>query len=472
MAAADDRPDRTRGFWAWVKRPWIRRRFEDETADKEAELAAFDPARVSDREITRLVDGLLDRRKMFPVTQKFERLGRRAVPQLLRALSDPRFLNPYRGRDVSGVPLKDVLDLLEPHAPPEIVGRLAELMGHPDRQVRKAAGKGLGRLATPTAVEPWLAASRDPDNDVRSEAVWGIDSALRAGRVAPEFGAGVVGRVVELLEDPSPGFHLVKGAAGVLAQLDPCRALVEFLDPRRFTPANPGLHDLLEAADEHKLPFPPDRVVALLAELRSAADDYFGGSMIGHLLRQLARQRSADAGRWAAEAGAWATPGSNGAKHIGQAVAHVSALFVGVENPTHAVLTRLEAAGNLDRLTAPQRAYFVAWVLDAEVRNGGFAQYFVNSSGGTAGDAVAAFEAIGAAGHAAVVRRAAALFGPAGPAADRDERHEQLAGLSGEQDAEMARLDTEYYEVADDVAARLLTYASRHPEHFRTGGGG
>jgi HEAT repeat protein len=164
-------PDRTRGFWRWVKNPWVRRRAERDDAELAAELDALDPDRVSEAEVARLVDGLLRQGLMFPVTQKFDRLGRRAVPQLVRAVSDPRYLRPYRDSGTARLPLGAVLDLLEPFAPPEIVGRLAELATHSQPAVREAAARGLGNLATPAALSAWLAVSRDPDGDMCSAAV-------------------------------------------------------------------------------------------------------------------------------------------------------------------------------------------------------------------------------------------------------------------------------------------------------------
>lgn len=468
MSETNESPDQAGGFWQWVKNPWLRRRAEREAADEEAELAALDPERVSETVVARLVAGLLRRELMWPVTQKFERLGRRAVPHLVRALSDPRYLRPYSAENPTQLPIGEVLTLLDRHPPAEIADRLIELASHPSAPVRRAAAGSLGNLATPAVLSAWLSATRDSVDDVQSAAIWGVNSALEAGRVTPEFAAGAFDRVAELLDYDGPEYDIVQGAAGVLVRLDPARALPHLLDPRRFAAGNRRLSYLLQAADKHNLALPPDRVYRLLDDLRPHADDYIAGSSIGYLLCQLARQRTADARARADAALAWATAGSDGARYIRQSAAQALALLAGVADPTDAVLTRLGAGGGmLDCLTAPQRAYYVAWACDAEVRNGGFAQYFVNPTGRSAGEAAAAFEAIGAPAHAALVRRAVALFGPAGPSADHETRHEQLAALTADQDAELNRLATEYYGVGEDVSARLLLFAAQHPADFR-----
>jgi hypothetical protein len=274
-----------------------------------------------------------------------------------------------------------------------------------------------------------------------------------------------------LLDYDGPGYDVALGAAEAVVRLDPARALPVLLDPARFTAGNPRLHDLLKAADEHGLRLPPDRVARLLDDLRPRAADHFTGSCIGYLIIQLARQQHPDARLRADDALNWAAAGSDGARNIGQEAARALVLLGGVEDPTAVVLGRLTADGGVDRLTAPQRAFYVARACHYEVGNGGFAQYLVNLAGERAGEAAAAFEAIGATGHAGIVRRAVALFGPAGPAADREVRHDQLAALTPAQDAELDRLSTAYYRAAGDVPTLLLLYAGRHPADFRPGAG-
>ncbi len=130
------------------------------------------------------------------------------------------------------------------------------------------------------------------------------------------------------------------------------------------------------------------------------------------------------------------------------------------------MLDRYDADG-YDSLTPPQRHVYNAWLLDVEVCNGGFHQYFVNSSGNTAGEATEAFVALVAHDRADIVRRAVAVFGPNGPPADCDVRHEQLARFSNRQDKTLNDIDSEYYSAKSSVAERILIYATENAEHFR-----
>ena len=321
-------------------------------------------------------------------------------------------------------------------------------------------------MATSAAISAWLAASRDKNEDVIQSAVWGVSAAASAGRASPEFTAGVFDRLVELLDHSGSLTDIVEGATGALIRLDPGRTLPILLHPGRCTASNSRLHDIVKAIEGNGLQIPPARVFQLVSELRPQVDDYLASSTICCLLRQLGHQRVPEVEALAADIVSGSTPGSPGAKRLQLARAEVTAIVSGVENATSCVLTRLETVREVSRLTGPQRAYYVAWVLHTEVSNGGFAQYFVNSSGGSARDAAAAFEQIEATAQADIVRKAVAVFGRNGPALERESRHDQLAGLSASQDALLEQLDAEYYRVGDEVPLKLAYFASKHPSDF------
>jgi hypothetical protein len=75
-----------------------------------------------------------------------------------------------------------------------------------------------------------------------------------------------------------------------------------------------------------------------------------------------------------------------------------------------------------DELTEPERVFVAVWTLEADVNNGGFDQYYANSSGDYAWYAPKALRSIGADNTAGIVERANAAFGSDGPAADREAR--------------------------------------------------
>lgn len=118
-------------------------------------------------------------------------------------------------------------------------------------------------------------------------------------------------------------------------------------------------------------------------------------------------------------------------------------------------------------LTPAERVAYCVDAVEREVNNGGFRQFFDNSSGDTALDTVAALEAIGAPQAAALVRRAIAVFPGGEPPADRDERCALMETLPASAEDEWMALGDEYYTYPDDLTTLLRRYAESHRGDFR-----
>jgi hypothetical protein len=86
--------------------------------------------------------------------------------------------------------------------------------------------------------------------------------------------------------------------------------------------------------------------------------------------------------------------------------------------------------------------------LEAEVNNGGFHQYFNNSSGDNTAEAIEALEIIGASAAANLLRQAAAMFPGNMPLKNREKRLEILMDKFPDTD-EFDDLDNEFYAYPD-----------------------
>jgi hypothetical protein len=95
--------------------------------------------------------------------------------------------------------------------------------------------------------------------------------------------------------------------------------------------------------------------------------------------------------------------------------------------------------------------------LESEVNNGGFDQFFFNSSGDKAADTIVALEQIGAKHTADIFRQAVSKFPGGMPSTNRFERQEQLEILSPDGDAFEAE-DSAFYEYKDDIAALVAAF--------------
>jgi hypothetical protein len=105
--------------------------------------------------------------------------------------------------------------------------------------------------------------------------------------------------------------------------------------------------------------------------------------------------------------------------------------------------------------------------LQAEVLNGGFDQYFFNSGGDNAAEALAGLELIGASRTASIVRRAIGVFGEGGPSRDRQLRWKQMDSWTESQKATLDALDGEFYEFPDPLDDLIAKHCRAHPGDFR-----
>lgn len=101
------------------------------------------------------------------------------------------------------------------------------------------------------------------------------------------------------------------------------------------------------------------------------------------------------------------------------------------------------------------------WVLEAEVNNGGFDQYYFNSAGALAVQTVAALKAIGANNTASLLEAANAEFPGARPPVDREHRQQTLEEVR--EFARFSALEQEFYRDEERRISLLASYLRAHP---------
>jgi hypothetical protein len=113
-----------------------------------------------------------------------------------------------------------------------------------------------------------------------------------------------------------------------------------------------------------------------------------------------------------------------------------------------------------------QRVFSAIWTLEAEVNNGGFHQYFLNSAGETANFAPHALGRVGATSTAEIAERALLAVSPEPFPEDQDARQAMLEGLNKETIDQLESLDAEFYAYPDDLTELLFEFVRAHPEEF------
>ena len=116
--------------------------------------------------------------------------------------------------------------------------------------------------------------------------------------------------------------------------------------------------------------------------------------------------------------------------------------------------------------TRPQKVFSAIWALESEVNNGGFSQYFLNSSSETAGFVAEALETIGAPQTAEICKRAITVAFPAGLPVDSEEISAAAEDFPDETGDRLDALDQEFYMYPHNLTELLFAFVSKHPEEF------
>ena len=104
----------------------------------------------------------------------------------------------------------------------------------------------------------------------------------------------------------------------------------------------------------------------------------------------------------------------------------------------------------------PDRVYELVREWEDEVNNGGFHQFFYNSSGDDTAETIQALEIIGADKMADILMRAVARFRDGAVPKERFARQRVLPEPST-----LVDLDMEFYAYPDDLAELLAEYKNR-----------
>ena len=118
------------------------------------------------------------------------------------------------------------------------------------------------------------------------------------------------------------------------------------------------------------------------------------------------------------------------------------------------------------RQSTPQKVFSAIWVIESEVNNGGFAQYFLNDSAESAPFVVEALGTIGAPKTAAICKRAIATAFPEGLPQGTEAIRSAAADFPDEVLDSLEPLEQEFLAYPHNLTDLLFAYVSQHPEEF------
>jgi hypothetical protein len=121
---------------------------------------------------------------------------------------------------------------------------------------------------------------------------------------------------------------------------------------------------------------------------------------------------------------------------------------------------------NMDVLTDAQKHFYLNQNLEREVNNGGFGQYFINSSGDYAHETVRSLKLVGAAHTGDILQKAIDHFPNKKVPKDRDDRISIVEKIEENASEVWDDLDQKFYEYADDLNTLNIEYVKRNKGEF------
>jgi hypothetical protein len=130
------------------------------------------------------------------------------------------------------------------------------------------------------------------------------------------------------------------------------------------------------------------------------------------------------------------------------------------------ILLDKEERKGLAAFTRGERYVYAIEGMVREVNNGGWNQFFFNSSGALAFDLVPALEAVGSTKNRSIAERALKIFGkPASLSEDDRAKHLYKVTKDGENNP-WDKLENEFYENPEDLEAMMLEFIARNQAEF------
>lgn len=377
----------------------------------------------------------------------------RTYPTLLMLLRDasihPQLVAPTKWRNDEEMPLERIAFLFDENLPEDLPDAMRPFLSVGGATAREIALRYVSRFCREEDHASIRAAiSRAEDHEL-SKVLWELGRADESGRLP----AGLKHELFPLLLSVTPGFFSRDAWADVLYRCNHKGALAFALAPDALSPNNPRLELCLKILAKEPTAAPVERLVALVEEIDATdmkhPNEY--NSMQALMLLGMANDARAracveahlDAREERIATGAalaWLQINGLGKLHELTKLLDEDEVRTGGRND---VLARIDAVE----------------MLDAEVRNGGFEQYFFNSSGNRWRFAKAGLEAMGSSGKLAILQEAIAVFGRAEPSTDRAIRHRQLSRLGEKGDEAFGKLARRYYDDSENVMAMSARYA-------------
>ena len=126
-----------------------------------------------------------------------------------------------------------------------------------------------------------------------------------------------------------------------------------------------------------------------------------------------------------------------------------------------------EYGENIEKLNSKQRTFLFVENLEREINNGGFNQFYFNSSGNFSQETIKALLEIGANKTAEIVKKANSEFKNGTVPKDRSERQNELELIEEKAKENWNKRDSEFYEYQDNLTELLIAFVIKNKSEFK-----
>ena len=332
--------------------------------------------------------------------------------------------------------------------PPDAAVLLSPFLRSESAEIRKSVALIIGSVGSAQSLPDLERAVKDEDEYVKSYALMGIQRAISGERIDQSEKSQFYELVAGMWpEDTS--FNVCDSIPQILLSLDRERAIERLLEPDLFTAKFGPVWRILEAFSEESVEIPRTRLLTLIDEASKEPIEYPMDNILEGALSLLGRHRIEEdiptLERLVDH------PNEDVSRGAIKGLYSYHRYFDVIRNPWDV----LEADG-WGALTQAEKHICAIEELDAEVNNGGFAQYYFNSAGNHWKDALSGLEAIGATKRHKIMATAIDKFGQPEPSSDRDSRNDQLSKIVRKKEDPFNGQDSAWYETEGEPLDQLM----------------
>ena len=382
-------------------------------------------------------------------------LGEEAYPRALEILRDESnhenlVVLKKEEHSLPEAPICRLTDIFDQGTPPplEAASLLTPFLQSKSAEIRKSVALIIGSVGSAESLPGLQRALKDEDGYVKSYALMGIQRAISGERISDQAKASFY-EMVETMWPSDTSFHVCDNIPKLLLKLNRDRAIKRLLEPDLFTAAFEPVWRILEAFDQQSIEIPRSRLLTLIDEASSEPIEYPMDNVLEGALSLLGNHRMEEdlptLERLVDH------PNEDVSRGAFKGLYTYHRFFELVRSPWDVV----ESDG-WDALTEAERHLCAIERLDAEVNNGGFAQYYFNGSGDHWQEALMGLEAIGASKRHEAMAGTVEMFGQSGPSSVRDTRNSQLAKIVRKKEDPFTKQDTAWYQTKDEPLERLM----------------